>query len=159
MRIVTCAGGGIPVTRDDNGGLHGVEAVLDKDLTVALLATALGAHALLILTDVPAVISGYGTARAQLIRRAAVAERPDSDIRTEIIDEVLVRYLDTNPVLVGVDVTDGVVTLSGEVGSKSMLPLIFPAIRAVDGVVEVEGRLTYAVDDIRKPGVLDLPDH
>ena len=159
MRIVTCAGGGIPVTRDDNGGLHGVEAVLDKDLTVALLATALGAHALLILTDVPAVISGYGTARAQLIRRAAVAERPDSDIRTEIIDEVLVRYLDTNPVLVGVDVTDGVVTLSGEVGSKSMLPLIFPAILAVDGVVEVEGRLTYAVDDIRKPGGLDLPDH
>jgi carbamate kinase len=73
--IVVCAGGGgIPVTRDDNGGLHGVEAVIDKDLTAAFLATALGAHALLILTDVPAVISGYGTASAAPIRRATVAQ-------------------------------------------------------------------------------------
>ncbi len=73
--IVVCAGGGgVPVTRDGSGGLHGVEAVLDKDLTAALLATALDADALLILTDVPAVISGYGTARAQPIGRATVAE-------------------------------------------------------------------------------------
>jgi len=73
--IVICAGGGgIPVTRDESGALHGVEAVLDKDLTAALLARAVGADALLILTDVPAVISGYGTARARPIRRATVAE-------------------------------------------------------------------------------------
>ena len=85
--------------------------------------------------------------------------RPDSDIRAEIINEVLVRYLGTNPVLVSVDVADGVVTLSGEVGSKSMLRLIFPAIRAVDGVVDVEGRLAYAVDDTWKPAVLNLPDY
>jgi CBS domain-containing protein len=82
--------------------------------------------------------------------------RADNDIRAEIIDEVLLRDLDTNPVLVRVDVTDGVVTLSGEVGAKSMLPLIVPAIRAVDGVVDVEGHLTYAVDDT-KPGLLNLP--
>jgi carbamate kinase len=73
--IVVCAGGGgIPVTRDESGALHGVEAVLDKDLTAALLATAVSADALLILTDVPAVISGYGTARARPIRRASAAE-------------------------------------------------------------------------------------
>jgi carbamate kinase len=73
--IVICAGGGgIPVTRDDSGGLHGVDAVLDKDLTAALLAAAVGADALLILTDVPAVISGYGTASARPIRHATVAE-------------------------------------------------------------------------------------
>jgi len=73
--IVICAGGGgIPVTRDEHGGLHGVEAVIDKDLTAALLATAVGADALLILTDVPAVISGYGTPRARQIHRAAAAE-------------------------------------------------------------------------------------
>ena len=73
--IVICAGGGgIPVTQDDGGGLRGVEAVVDKDLTAALLAAAVGADALLILTDVPAVISGYGTASAQPIRRATVAE-------------------------------------------------------------------------------------
>jgi carbamate kinase len=73
--IVVCAGGGgVPVTRDDGGGLHGVEAVIDKDFTAALLAAAVGADALLILTDVPAVISGYGTASAQPIRRATVSE-------------------------------------------------------------------------------------
>lgn len=73
--IVVCAGGGgIPVTRDESGALHGVEAVVDKDLTAALLATAVSAEALLILTDVPAVISGYGTAHACPIRRATAAE-------------------------------------------------------------------------------------
>ena len=73
--IVICAGGGgIPVTHDDSGGLHGVEAVLDEDLTAALLAAAVGADALLILTDVPAVIRGYGTAGAQPIHSATVAE-------------------------------------------------------------------------------------
>ena len=37
--IVVCAGGGgVPVVRDDAGALHGVEAVVDKDLTAALLA-------------------------------------------------------------------------------------------------------------------------
>jgi len=73
--IVICAGGGgIPVTRDESGTLHGAEAVLDKDLTAALLARAVDADALLILTDVPTVMSGYGTARARPIRRATVAE-------------------------------------------------------------------------------------
>jgi CBS-domain-containing membrane protein len=79
--------------------------------------------------------------------------RPDSDIRDEIIDEVLMRYLGTNPALVNVDVMDGVVTLSGEVSSKSMLPLVIPAIRALDGVVDVVGHLTYAVDDTRMPAM------
>jgi len=82
--------------------------------------------------------------------------RSDSDIRAEVIDEVLVRCLGTNPVLVSVDVADGVVTLSGEVACKSMLPLIFPATRAVDGVVDVEGHLTYGVDDTRRPSAPDL---
>jgi CBS-domain-containing membrane protein len=82
--------------------------------------------------------------------------RRDSDIRAEVTDEVLVRYLGTNPVLVSVDVTDGVVTLSGEVACKSMLPLVLPATRAVDGVVDVEGHLTYGVDDTRRPPVPNL---
>ena len=46
----------------DDGTLRGVEAVVDKDLTAALLAEAVGADALLLLTDVAAVIDGYGPA-------------------------------------------------------------------------------------------------
>jgi carbamate kinase len=73
--IVVCAGGGgVPVTRDTAGGLHGVEAVLDKDLTAALLARATAADALLLLTDVPAVIDGYGTASARPISRATASQ-------------------------------------------------------------------------------------
>ncbi|CAM3184227.1 carbamate kinase [Nocardioides dubius] len=60
--IVVCAGGGgVPVVRDGADRLHGVEAVVDKDLTGAVLARALDADALLVLTDVPAVLRDYGT--------------------------------------------------------------------------------------------------
>jgi len=73
--IVVCAGGGgVPVVRDDAGALRGVEAVVDKDLTAALLARDLAADALLILTDVDAVEDGYGTPQARPIHRATPAE-------------------------------------------------------------------------------------
>jgi len=73
--LVVCAGGGgIPVTSDESGGLHGAEAVVDKDLTAALLARALSADALLLLTDVDAVIDRFGAADAQPIRRATPGE-------------------------------------------------------------------------------------
>jgi carbamate kinase len=54
-------GGGIPVAVDRDGRLTGVEAVVDKDRAAALLAEGLGADALLMLTDVRAVESGFGT--------------------------------------------------------------------------------------------------
>jgi carbamate kinase len=50
---------------------RGVEAVVDKDLTAALLGRDLGAEALLLLTDVECVQDGYGTQDARPIRRAA----------------------------------------------------------------------------------------
>ncbi|MGW3355462.1 carbamate kinase [Streptomyces bungoensis] len=61
--LVVCAGGGgVPVTADPGtGALTGVEAVVDKDLTAALLAEDLKADFLLVLTDVPCVYEGYGT--------------------------------------------------------------------------------------------------
>jgi carbamate kinase len=73
--LVVCAGGGgIPVVRDDTGALRGVEAVVDKDLTAALLARDLAADALVILTDVDAVEDGYGTPQARPIHRATPQE-------------------------------------------------------------------------------------
>ncbi|MFG3497271.1 carbamate kinase [Streptomyces sp. NPDC047928] len=68
--VAVCAGGGgVPVVRDEVGRLTGVDAVVDKDLTASLLAEALDADALLLLTDVPQVISGFGTAQAKPITR------------------------------------------------------------------------------------------
>ncbi|WP_433788896.1 carbamate kinase [Actinoplanes sp. CA-252034] len=73
--IVVCAGGGgIPVIRDDNGRLAGVEAVVDKDLATAVLAESLDADALLLLTDVSAVIRGFGGPDPQPITRSTPAE-------------------------------------------------------------------------------------
>jgi carbamate kinase len=58
--IVICAGGGgIPVVVNGTGKLRGVEAVVDKDLAAALLAEALEADWLLLLTDVPAVWTSW----------------------------------------------------------------------------------------------------
>jgi carbamate kinase len=74
VTVVCAGGGGIPVVNDGAGRLRGVEAVVDKDLTAALLATAIGADALLLLTDVEAVLDGYGTPHARPIRRATTAE-------------------------------------------------------------------------------------
>jgi carbamate kinase len=74
VTVVCAGGGGIPVVDDGSGGLRGVEAVVDKDLTAAVLARAVGADALLLLTDVDAVVDGYGTPQARPIRRATVRE-------------------------------------------------------------------------------------
>jgi carbamate kinase len=74
MVVVCAGGGGIPVVADGDGRLRGVEAVVDKDLTAALLAEAVGADALLLLTDVAAVSDGYGTPQARPIRRATTRE-------------------------------------------------------------------------------------
>jgi CBS domain-containing protein len=75
--------------------------------------------------------------------------RPDEEIRAEIIRDVLVGYFGTNPALVQVEVTDGVVRLSGELERKSMLDFIRSQVRAVDGVIGVEGELGYAIDDTK----------
>ncbi len=72
--IVVCAGGGgVPVIRNEHGRLEGVEAVVDKDLTTAMLAEALDADALLVLTDVPHVLRDFGTPQASPIARATPA--------------------------------------------------------------------------------------
>lgn len=73
--VVICAGGGgIPVVLDACGALRGVEAVIDKDLSAALLATALHADALLLLTDVDAAYEGWGTSSARPIHDISPAQ-------------------------------------------------------------------------------------
>jgi carbamate kinase len=72
--IVICAGGGgIPVVAAEDGGLRGIEAVIDKDLASALLAEQVGADALLLLTDVPAVWTRWPASQGQPIGHIAPA--------------------------------------------------------------------------------------
>jgi carbamate kinase len=86
--VVICAGGGgIPVMYTDEAApagrrLVGVEAVIDKDLASALLATHLRADALAIVTDVDAVYAGWGTPEQRAIRRAT----PESFTHTDFAE-------------------------------------------------------------------------
>jgi len=69
--IVICSGGGgIPTAYGEDGKLHGVEAVIDKDRASALLARQLEADFLILATDVEAVWFDWQTPRARRIRRA-----------------------------------------------------------------------------------------
>ena len=73
--IVVCAGGGgIPVIATREGGLRGVEAVIDKDLAAALLAESVDADTLLLLTDVAAVWTRWPMSEGTPVRRATPAE-------------------------------------------------------------------------------------
>jgi carbamate kinase len=72
--VVCAGGGGVPVLRDAAGALGGVEAVIDKDLTAALLGRQLGADTLLIATDVHAVMTGWGTPAERALGTVTVAQ-------------------------------------------------------------------------------------
>ncbi|HEX9775048.1 MAG TPA: carbamate kinase [Actinomycetota bacterium] len=70
---IAAGGGGVPVVRDGSG-VRGVAAVIDKDLTAAVLARAVGADALLIVTDVDAVYRKFGTDDAEPISMLRAAD-------------------------------------------------------------------------------------
>lgn len=71
--VICAGGGGIPVVRED-GVLRGVEAVIDKDRTTALVADAVDATTFLILTDVEAVYTDFGTPDQEPIHEVTVEE-------------------------------------------------------------------------------------
>jgi carbamate kinase len=71
--VVAAGGGGVPVV-EHRGKLRGVEAVVDKDRTAALLARSVGADRLVVLTEVAQVQVGYGTPSARALDRLTVAE-------------------------------------------------------------------------------------
>ncbi len=73
--VVICGGGGGAAVTEDNGGpLTGVEAVVDKDYLAAALAIAVSADRLLVLTDVAAVMTGFGTPNAAPLSRVSLGE-------------------------------------------------------------------------------------
>ncbi len=73
--VVICAGGGgAAVTESSDQHLAGVEAVVDKDYVAAMLAIAVGADRLIVLTDVPAVMTNFGTPDATALGHVGLAE-------------------------------------------------------------------------------------
>jgi carbamate kinase len=90
IAVVAAGGGGIPVVAR-NGRHDGVDAVIDKDLASALLATGLGATRLVILTQVDGVYRGFGTDTTERIEElrpgrddAFLAELPEGSMRPKV---------------------------------------------------------------------------
>ena len=122
MLVVCVGGGGIPVAVDRDGRLRGVEAVIDKDLAAALLARGLGADALLLLTDVPAVQAGLGhagRARHPAARRRSscgASRSPTGSMGPKI--EAACRFVEATGGLAGIGaLADARAILRGERGT------------------------------------------
>jgi carbamate kinase len=75
--VIAAGGGGPPVFDHETLGWEGVDAVVDKDRTAAILARELAADVLVILTDVDGVYRGWGTAAQAPIPRLTLAEAED----------------------------------------------------------------------------------
>lgn len=72
--LVAGGGGGIPVIVNKKGELHGVEAVIDKDLTSAMIAAEVKADVLVLLTGVECVFVNFGKPNQEPLRRATISD-------------------------------------------------------------------------------------
>ncbi len=130
--LVICAGGGgIPVIESD-GQTFGVEAVVDKDLTSALLAIDLAADRFISLTDVDGVYEGWGTPTSQLIRTATPGRLRALDLEAGSMGpkvEAACRFVEAtgNPASIGrlrqaAGIVDGAAGTTVQVAVPSRLP-------------------------------------
>ncbi len=126
--VVANGGGGIPVVRGDDGTLHGVEAVIDKDLGAALLARCVAADRLLIATDVDAAILRYG--------------KPDAEPIAEVTVDTMRKYAEEGHFARGsmgpkVEAICRFVEASGKPGVITSLTNIVPGVRGETGTIVV----------------------
>jgi CBS domain-containing protein len=77
--------------------------------------------------------------------------RSDQELHAEIVEDVIFGDLFMGPDRFDVHVRDGVVILQGRCERRSLIPTVVRAVAAVDGVVRVENRLGYDVDDLSLP--------
>jgi CBS-domain-containing membrane protein len=119
--------------------------VARPEWTVVQAARVMDAHRIkrLPVVDDTGVLVGI-VSRADLLQ---VFLRRDHLIREEISGDLLERTLGISPDEVGVDVTDGRVTLHGTVERRSLVPVVMRLCEGVDGVVEVSGTLDHRSDE------------
>jgi carbamate kinase len=119
---IACGGGGIPVVRRD-GRLEGIDAVIDKDRASAVLAAALGAERLLILTDVASVKRGFGTPTEEELREltaddaeALLPELAEGSMRPKVEAAIAVARAGGEAIITALDSVRR--ALAGEAGTK-----------------------------------------
>jgi CBS-domain-containing membrane protein len=115
------------------------------DATVAEAARLLHRHGIkrMPVVDPAGPLLGI-VSRADLLK---VFLRSDADLARAVRQEVLLRAMWMEPDTVVVDVRDGVVTLTGQLERRSLVPIVVTLVHALDGVVDVVDQLTYEVDD------------
>ncbi len=135
-------------------GTCAAEVMTEPVITVPLGTTVVAAARLMIRLGVkrlPVVDAQGGlvgvVTRSDLLR---VFLRPDPAIRWEVEREVVRGRLGLGPGSVQVEVRDGAVGLRGEVERRSQVPALIRHVQAVEGVVEVDARLTWRIDDLVK---------
>jgi CBS domain-containing protein len=84
--------------------------------------------------------------RTDLLRRYL---RNDEAIRQEIEENVILETMWIDPSTIQVTVEEGVVTLEGQVETKSTKELLVELVRRIDGVIGLEDRLSFAANDRR----------
>jgi CBS domain-containing protein len=77
--------------------------------------------------------------------------RSDLELQEEIEEDVILGDLFMAPSRFDVHVRDGVVVLQGCCERRSLIPTVVQAVEAVEGVVQVENRLGYEIDDLSSP--------
>ena len=137
--LVVCAGGGgVPVIRNEDGELEGVEAVVDKDLTASVLAEALEADALLVLTDVAEVQHDFGTSDARPITRATPAalrreQFPAGSMGPKV--EAVCRFVELTGDMAAIGrLEDAAAILRGEAGTVVTPSGVYPEVPRVVAV-------------------------
>lgn len=115
------------------------------DARLVKVAQQMSRHGLrrLPVTDESGALAGI-ISRGDLI---GVYGRPDTEIAADVRDQVLHRAMSLDPDSMRVQVTDGIVDVTGQLERRSLIPLLVELVRAVDGVVAVEPHLTYRTDD------------
>jgi carbamate kinase len=121
VTVICAGGGGIPVIARTEGGLLGIEAVIDKDRASALLAVALKADRLLLLTDVDAVYSGFGKPDAKAIARIDAAtidsqDYPAGSMRPKVEAAAMFAKAGGGTAAIG-RLQDGIAILDGTAGT------------------------------------------
>jgi CBS domain-containing protein len=92
--------------------------------------------------------------RADLLK---VFLRRDADIAREVSEDIIRRTLWIDPATIRVTVREGVVSLEGQIERRSLIRVLVGLVQELEGVVGVESRLSYLVDDTEPSSELPLP--
>ncbi len=125
--VISCGGGGIPVMLNEDGTIHGVEAVIDKDRASSLLASAMKADVYLIPTGVEKIAINFGKENQEWLSELTVADAkkymaegqfPAGSMLPKV--ESLLEYLEHNPKGAGIVTTLDAMAdaLKGKTGTR-----------------------------------------